>query len=54
MPRYLLETIVVVLIFLWLMGAFFVPVGVSLIHLLLVVLLVIVILRLMNGRRVFE
>lgn len=50
MSRYALETIVVLLILLWLLGAFVVPVGSDLIHLLLVVVLVVVVIRLFQGR----
>ena len=51
MPRFSLETIIIVLLLLWLFGAFISPFGGSLIHLLLVVLLVVVIVRLLQGRR---
>lgn len=54
MARYTLETIVLVLLLLWLLGAFIVPVGSDLIHLLLVVVLVVIILRLVQGRRILE
>lgn len=54
MPRYTLETIILVLLLLWLFGAFIVPFGGSLIHLLLVVLLIVVILRVVQGRRVLD
>lgn len=54
MPRYTLETIVVVLLILWLLGAFISPVGGNLIHLLLVVALVVVVLRLAQGRKVLD
>lgn len=50
-PRYALELAVVVLLLLWLFGAFISPVGGRLIHLLLVVLLVAVVMRLVMGRR---
>jgi hypothetical protein len=50
-PRYSLETIIVILLLLWLIGAFVTPFGGNLIHLLLVVLLVVVILRVLQGRR---
>ena len=52
MPRYTLETIILILLLLWLLGAFVVPLGSNLIHLLLVIVLVVVILRLIQGRRV--
>jgi hypothetical protein len=48
----MLWTIVVILLILWLLGAFAFPVGGSLIHLLLVIALVVVIVRLLQGRRV--
>ncbi len=52
MPRYSLETIIIIVLILWLLGAFIVPIGSGLIHLLLVVILVIVIIRLLQGRSV--
>lgn len=52
MPRYTLELIIVVLLLLWLFGAFVNPFGGNLIHLLLVVLLVVVVIRVMQGRRI--
>jgi hypothetical protein len=54
MPRYTLETIIVVLFILWLVGAFIAPFGGSLIHLLLVVLLVVVVIHLVRGRRILN
>ncbi len=51
MPRYTLETIILILILLWLLGAFVAPMGGDLIHLLLVVILVVVVVRLLQGRR---
>lgn len=50
MPRYTLETIVVIILILWLLGAFVFPLG-NLIHLLLVILLVVVVLRVLQGRK---
>lgn len=44
-------TIAVILLVLWLLGAFVVPVGGSLIHLLLVVALIAIIWHFMSGRR---
>lgn len=44
-------TICVILIIMWLLGGFIVPVGSGLIHLLLVVVLVMVVYQLMTGRR---
>jgi Family of unknown function (DUF5670) len=54
MPRYTLETIIVVLLILWLLGAFVTPIGGNLIHLLLVVILAVVVIRLLQGRRVLS
>jgi Family of unknown function (DUF5670) len=51
MPRYTLEAIIVVLLILWLLGAFVAPVGGNLIHLLLLVVVVVVVVRLLQGRR---
>ncbi len=50
MPRYTLETLVIILIILWLVGWLAFPIGGSLIHLLLVVILVIIVLRVLQGR----
>jgi hypothetical protein len=50
-PRYTLETILIVVLILWLLGAFIVPFAGNLIHLLLVILLVVVVLRVLQGRR---
>lgn len=52
MPRYSLESIIVILLILWLLGAFIMPFGGDLIHILLVVILVVVVLRLVQGQRV--
>jgi len=49
-PRYTLESIIVVLVILWLLGMFAVPAAGNLIHLLLVLILVVVVLRLLQGR----
>lgn len=51
-PRYTLETIIVVLLILWLLGAFIAPFGGHLIHVLLVVVLVVVVIRLLQGRKI--
>ena len=48
MPR-ILEILVVVLLLLWLLGAFVVPVG-NLVHLLLVLILIVVLVRVLQGR----
>jgi hypothetical protein len=47
-----LWTLVVILLLLWLFGAFITPFGGSLIHLLLVIILILVIVQLVTGRRV--
>ena len=52
MPRYSLETIILILVILWLLGAFISPFGGGLIHLLLVIILVVVIIRLLQGRNI--
>jgi hypothetical protein len=49
-PRYTLETIILILILLWLLGWLAVPVGGGLIHLLLVLVLVVVVIRVLQGR----
>ena len=51
MPRYALETIILILLVLWLLGAFIIPVGTNLIHLMLVIVLVVVVLRVLQGSR---
>jgi hypothetical protein len=53
-PRYTIELVIVVLLLLWLFGAFISPIGGNLIHLLLVVILVVVVFRLLMGRRVVD
>jgi hypothetical protein len=50
MPRYSLETIIVILLLLWLLGIFSLRLG-GLVHLLLVIVLIVVIIRLLQGRR---
>jgi len=47
----MLWTIAIVLLVLWLLGAFVVNVGGGLIHLLLVIALIVVVYRLLTGRR---
>jgi hypothetical protein len=49
----MLETIIVVLLLLWLLGAFITPIPAvgGLVHLLLVVILAVVVIRLLQGRR---
>ena len=46
----MLTTIVIVLLVLWLLGAFVVPVGGSLIHLLLVFAVIVILIRVIQGR----
>jgi len=45
-----IEVLIVVFLILWLLGGFVVPVGGSLIHVLLVLVIVLVIVRLLQGR----
>jgi hypothetical protein len=47
----MLWTIIVILFILWLLGAFIVPFGGNLIHLLLVIAVIILIFNLITGRR---
>ena len=47
----MLETILVVILLLWLLGAFVMPFGGGLIHLLLVVFLIVLVIRFLQGRR---
>ena len=47
----MLYTIAVVLLVLWLLGAFVIPIGGHLIHLILVVALVVFVIQLLTGRR---
>ncbi len=54
MSRYTLETIIVILLLLWLLGAFISPFGGNLIHLLLVVALVVIVIRLLQGRKILD
>jgi hypothetical protein len=48
--RYGLETIILILVLLWLLGAFIVPIGSDLIHLLLLIVLVVIVVRLLGGK----
>jgi hypothetical protein len=48
----MLWTIALILVILWALGAFVVPVGGGLIHLLLVIALIVVVYRLITGRPV--
>ncbi len=47
----MLWTIALILLILWLLGAFVVNVGGGLIHLLLVIALIVIVYRLLTGRR---
>jgi len=47
----MLWTIFVILLVLWLLGAFVMPFGGSLIHILLVIALVVLVINLLSGRR---
>jgi hypothetical protein len=49
----MLESIIVILLILWLLGAFVMPLPAigGLVHLLLVVILVVVVIRVLQGRR---
>lgn len=48
----MLWTVLLILLVLWLLGAFIVPVGGGLIHLLLVLAVIVLIYQLVTGRRV--
>ena len=48
----MLWTIAVILLVLWLLGAFVFPVGGGIIHVLLVIALIVVVYRLLTGRNV--
>ncbi len=50
MPAYTYETIIVFLLLLWLLGAFISPFGGDIIHLILLVVVVAIVLRFMQGR----
>jgi hypothetical protein len=52
MPRYSLESLMVILLVLWLLGWLVIPVAGSLIHLLLVILLIVIVVRVLQGGRV--
>ncbi len=48
----LLELLILLLVVAWVTGAFIVPVGGSLIHLLLVIVLVVLVIRVLRGQNV--
>ncbi len=54
MPRYTLEAIIVVLLALWLLGAFLVPFAGDFIHLILLVAALLVVLRILQGHPALE
>ncbi|MGI8618593.1 MAG: lmo0937 family membrane protein [Gemmatimonadaceae bacterium] len=47
----MLWTIAVIVFILWLLGAFVMPVGGSLIHILLVIAIIVVLYRIITGRK---
>ena len=47
----LLELLIVILLVLWLVGAFAFPIGGSAVHILIVIVLVLVVLRFARGQR---
>ncbi len=47
----MLWTIAVILLILWLLGAFAFPIGGGLVHILLVVALIVIVVNLLQGRR---
>ena len=48
----MLFTIAIILLILWALGAFVMPVGGGLIHILLVIALIVIVYRLLTGRKV--
>lgn len=48
----LLTLVAIILVILWLTGAFFIPVGGNLIHLLLVIVVIVIAIRLLRGQSV--
>ena len=52
MPRYTLETVIVVLFILWLLGWLVIPTLGGIVHLLLVIVLILVVVRLLQGRKI--
>ena len=47
----MLETIIILLVILWALGAFVIPVGGGLIHILLVVAIIVILVRVIQGQR---
>jgi hypothetical protein len=52
MPRYSLESLMVILVVLWLLGWLVIPVAGGLIHLLLLILLIVIVVRVLQGGRI--
>lgn len=50
MPRRTLEIVAITILVLWLLGWLVVPIGGNLIHLLLVLILLVILIRLLQGR----
>ena len=48
----LLELLIVLILILWLLGGVVFPVGTSLIHLLLVIFVILIVVRVIQGRRI--
>lgn len=48
----LLELLIVIVLIAWLLGGFVIPIGGPAIHLLLIIVLVLVIVRVLQGQRV--
>lgn len=48
----LLELLIVIILIAWLLGGVVFPIGTSLIHLLLVLFVVLIVVRIVQGRRV--
>jgi Family of unknown function (DUF5670) len=51
MPRYSLESLIAVLLVLWLLGWLVIPVAGGLIHMLLVLVLIVIVVRVLQGQR---
>ena len=48
----IIELLIVILVIAWLMGGFVFPVGSSLIHLILVIVVVLILVRVLRGERI--
>jgi Family of unknown function (DUF5670) len=53
-PRYTLETLILVFVILWLLGWLMLPTAGNLIHLLLVLIVGVVLIRLLQGRNLLR